>query len=42
MAKGRSVAQGTVEELLAQTGQTNFEDAFVKLAFESPVTGVAP
>jgi sodium transport system ATP-binding protein len=42
MAKGRSVAQGTVEELLAQTGQTNFEDAFVKLAFESPATGVAP
>jgi sodium transport system ATP-binding protein len=42
MAKGRSVAQGTVEELLAQTGQTNFEDAFVKLAFESPATRVTP
>ncbi len=35
MAKGRSVAEGTVEELLAQTGQTLFEDAFVKLAFEA-------
>ena len=32
----------TLEELLAQTGKTNFEDAFVKLAFESPATGVAP
>jgi sodium transport system ATP-binding protein len=42
MAKGRSVAQGTVDELLAQTGQTNFEDAFVKLAFESPATRVTP
>jgi sodium transport system ATP-binding protein len=39
MAKGRSVAQGTVDELMAQTGQTNFEDAFVKLAFETVVPG---
>jgi sodium transport system ATP-binding protein len=40
MAHGRSVAQGTVEELLQQTGQTQFEDAFVKLAFEAPAQGV--
>ncbi len=33
MAQGRSVAQGSVDELLAQTGQTRFEDAFVALAF---------
>ena len=33
MGQGRSVAEGTVEELLAQSGQTNFEDAFVQLAF---------
>ena len=39
MAKGRSVAEGTVEELLAQTGQTLFEDAFVKLAFEAQDAG---
>jgi hypothetical protein len=30
-----------VEELLQQTGQTQFEDAFVKLAFEAPAQGVA-
>jgi len=30
---GRSVAEGTVEELLAQAGERRFEDAFVKLAF---------
>jgi sodium transport system ATP-binding protein len=35
MAQGRSVAEGTVEELLAQTGETSFENAFVKLAFEA-------
>jgi sodium transport system ATP-binding protein len=33
MAQGRSVAEGTVEELMEQTGETSFEDAFVKLAF---------
>jgi hypothetical protein len=27
------VASGTVAQLLAQTGQTEFEDAFVQLAF---------
>ena len=31
--KGRTVAHGTVPELLAQTGQTDFEEAFVQLAF---------
>ena len=33
---GRSVASGTVDELLAQTGQSDFEEAFVRLAFETP------
>nr|WP_295774123.1 ATP-binding cassette domain-containing protein [Rhodoferax sp.] len=33
VAQGRSVAQGTVQELLEQAGETRFEDAFVKLAF---------
>ena len=32
---GRSVASGTVDELLAQTGQSDFEEAFVRLAFEA-------
>ena len=31
--QGRTVAHGTVPELLAQTGQTDFEEAFVQLAF---------
>jgi sodium transport system ATP-binding protein len=30
IAKGRVVAQGTADELRAQTGQANLEDAFVK------------
>ncbi len=33
MAQGRSVAEGTVPELLEQAGELRFEDAFVKLAF---------
>jgi sodium transport system ATP-binding protein len=33
VSRGRTVASGTVEELLAQTGERDFEDAFVKLAF---------
>ena len=33
VAQGRSVAEGTVEELLAQAGENKFEDAFVRLAF---------
>ncbi|MDB6002282.1 MAG: transporter ATP-binding protein, partial [Rhizobacter sp.] len=33
MAHGRSVAEGTVAELCERTGQADFEDAFVRLAF---------
>ena len=33
VAHGRTVATGTVPELLAQTGEVDFEEAFVKLAF---------
>ena len=33
MAAGRDVARGTVAALLAQTGERDFEEAFVKLAF---------
>ena len=33
VAHGRTVADGTVPELLAQAGETDFEEAFVKLAF---------
>jgi sodium transport system ATP-binding protein len=33
VAHGRTVATGTVPELLEQTGETDFEEAFVKLAF---------
>ena len=33
VAQGRTVASGTVAELLAQTGERDFEEAFVKLAF---------
>ncbi|MFZ6735042.1 ATP-binding cassette domain-containing protein [Undibacterium sp. Ji42W] len=43
VAQGKDVAHGTVEELLAQSGENNFEDAFVKLAFLHPqkfLTGV--
>lgn len=33
VAHGRSVATGTVAQLLARTGQDDFEEAFVRLAF---------
>ncbi len=33
VARGRTVAAGTVDELLERTGQTDFEEAFVRLAF---------
>ena len=33
MAQGCTVASGSVEELLQRTGETDFEEAFVKLAF---------
>jgi sodium transport system ATP-binding protein len=42
MAQGRTVAQGSVEELREQTGQRHFEDAFVKLAFDTSTPGEAP
>ncbi|MEO8278091.1 MAG: ATP-binding cassette domain-containing protein [Ideonella sp.] len=35
VAEGRSVACGTVEDLLARTSRTDFEDAFVDLAFSA-------
>ena len=34
VAQGRTVATGTVAELLDRTDETDFEEAFVKLAFE--------
>ncbi|CAM3893665.1 ATP-binding cassette domain-containing protein [Roseateles saccharophilus] len=37
VSHGRSVARGSVPELLAQAGETRFEDAFVKLAFPEEV-----
>ena len=39
VSRGRSVAAGTVDEMLAQTGQSDFEEAFVQLAFP-PQQGV--
>ena len=39
VAQGRSVAQGTVPQLLEQAGASRFEDAFVKLAFEQNTAG---
>ena len=35
VSQGRTVATGTVDELLAQTGERDFEEAFVKLAFRA-------
>jgi sodium transport system ATP-binding protein len=37
VSKGRSVARGSVAELLDQAGESRFEDAFVKLAFPEEV-----
>ena len=44
VAHGRTVATGTVPELLAQTDERDFEEAFVKLAFvaERGGEGAAP
>lgn len=36
VAQGRNVAAGTVDELLQQSGEPDFEDAFVQLAFLHP------
>ena len=33
VAGGRTVAEGSVPDLLARTGQTDFEACFVQLAF---------
>jgi sodium transport system ATP-binding protein len=35
IAQGRRVASGTVAELGALTGESDFEESFVKLAFAS-------
>ncbi|MFN3860565.1 MAG: ATP-binding cassette domain-containing protein [Roseateles sp.] len=37
VSKGRSVARGSVPQLLEMAGETRFEDAFVKLAFPAEV-----
>jgi sodium transport system ATP-binding protein len=39
IAEGRTVASGTVSELLARTRQADFEEAFVALAFPPPAVG---
>jgi sodium transport system ATP-binding protein len=41
VADGRTVADGTVDALLRRTGQTDFEEAFVKLAFPAPAAPAA-
>ena len=41
VAHGRSVASGTVDELKQRTGQVDFEEAFVALAFGPEAAGVA-
>lgn len=38
VARGQTVAGGTVEQLLQQAGAADFEDAFVELAFLHPET----
>jgi sodium transport system ATP-binding protein len=43
VAQGRTVAEGTVPELLARTGRADFEDCFVQLAFgNSAVAAASP
>jgi sodium transport system ATP-binding protein len=37
VARGRTVARGSVPDLLARTGERDFEEAFVRLAFDAPV-----
>ncbi len=36
VSQGRAVAEGTVAELLQRTGQHDFEESFVQLAFDAP------
>jgi sodium transport system ATP-binding protein len=42
VAQGRTVAQGTVAALRAATGHTDFESAFVHLAFGADDVGDGP
>jgi sodium transport system ATP-binding protein len=42
VSHGRTVAVGTVPELMAATGQTDFEETFVKLAFEQAASAGVP
>jgi ABC-2 type transport system ATP-binding protein len=37
MAKGKLIAIGTADELMAKTNTTKFEDAFIKLVEEGEV-----
>ena len=41
VAEGRAVAAGTVPELLERTGESDFEEAFVKLAFGGTAAAAA-
>lgn len=41
VAQGKTVTSGSVAELLQQAGETNFEDAFVELAFLHPEAAIA-
>jgi sodium transport system ATP-binding protein len=41
VAHGRTVAAGSVAELSAATGQTDFEETFVQLAFTDHLDGAA-
>ncbi|MDQ6684588.1 MAG: ATP-binding cassette domain-containing protein [Pseudomonadota bacterium] len=41
VAAGRTVASGSVAELLARTGQSDFEEAFVRLAYGEAMTCAA-
>jgi len=42
IAHGRTVAQGSVAELLERTGQSDFEESFVRLAFKEPALDGRP
>ncbi|MDT9001619.1 ATP-binding cassette domain-containing protein [Paucibacter sp. APW11] len=41
VAAGRAAARGSVPELLAQAGESRFEDAFVRLAFKPSIPATA-
>jgi sodium transport system ATP-binding protein len=42
IAHGHTVAQGSVAELLARTGDSDFEESFVRLAFQQPALAGRP